>query len=648
MYIRVTCLMLLLLCAGLPALADQSSDDILALFEERNKVIAALMEDATVYVLVDTDNEVSMGTGFIVAKGVVLTNGHVIAEARKKKATIYVMNQKMQPTEASLAAVDYPDKEIYGNDFALLRFTPPTNLPILTFSSNAKRMDRVYAWGYPHLAVQFDQRLESLLQGEFKGAPPVVFTEGSINTVVEQKNQHTLIHSARISPGNSGGPLVNSRGEVVGINTWIASEDGALINAAQPTERILAFLTKQGIQPALSSGSAPLPYSPSENMAEANPLHRPPTLALPQGQPPVTAENEPENSGSVPLSSLLAAINSGANNSQNPIAQAEQGNNAGSNNGGAQGNSLDIAAVQQQAEQGDAQVQGLLGMIYYSGTDTIQKDSKKAKHWLEKGAAQNDAQSMLGLGLLYISETREQQRGVDWLKKAFANTATLEDKENLPYLSLLVAMLYDAEHRGVPRDVKACAHFAQQAARLGDAEGMGYLAMLTFYGEGVERDVDAARDLAQKASKNGSSRGKSILAWMHYLGLGVTEDDSIAFTLAREAAEEDPSAQGLLSTMYYHGHGVQQSFSDSEGWARRAADQANEFGQYMLGRLYLDGNVVEKDPITAFAYFSLAAEKQHEEAMQQVEKMKKTMSKADLRKAEEIMKQIRKALGAAG
>lgn len=643
MFKNISCLILILLCASAPAFADQSSEDILALFEERNKVIAALMEDATVYVMVDTENEVSMGTGFVVAKGVVLTNGHVVEESRKKDAEIYVMNQKMPPTKASLASMDYPDQEIYGNDFALLRFSPPVTLPALTLSNNVKRMDRVYAWGYPHLATQFDQRLESLLQGDFKGAPPVVFTEGTINTVVEQEGQRTLIHSARISPGNSGGPLVNSRGEVVGINTWVASEDGALINAAQPTERIVPFLLKAGVQPSLSAGGAPL--SPAtDHRAEANPPHRPPSLALPQVQQPSTGTDSLNNdAGVAPLSQLLAALNSGAQGSaQQPAEPEEQAAPSTAQE------IPDIDRLKAQAEQGDAHAQGLLGMLYYTGNDAVKKDIGLAKRWLEKGAAQQDAQAMLGLGLLYITDTQDQKNGVVWLKKAFAQSTTLEDKQNLPYLSMLVVMLYDAEMFGVPRDVQACAHWAQQAARLGDAEGMGYLAMLTFYGEGVPRDVDAARELAQKAAKGGSSKGKSILAWMHYLGLGVDEDDNAAFTLAQEAAEEeDPSAQGLLATMYYHGHGVQQSLSAAEGWARRAADQANEFGQYMLGRLYYDGKVVEKNPITAFAYFSLAAEKQHQEAMEQVEAMQKTMSKADLRKAEEQIKAIRKALGTA-
>jgi TPR repeat protein/V8-like Glu-specific endopeptidase len=638
----ISCLILVLLCASAPAFADQSSDDILALFEERNKVIAALMEDATVYIMVDTDNEISMGTGFVVAKGVVLTNGHVVEESRKKGAEIYVMNQKMPPTKAALAVMDYPNQEIYGNDFALLRFSPPVSLPALTLSNNVKRMDRVYAWGYPHLATQFDQRLESLMQGDFKGAPPVVFTEGTINTVVEQQGQRTLIHSARISPGNSGGPLVNSRGEVVGINTWVASEDGALINAAQPTERIVPFLLKAGVQPALSAGSAPLPPA-TENRAEANPPHRPPALALPQMQQPSAGSDQQHDAGIAPLNNLLAAIHSGAQGSAQQSAEPEEQTEPS-----AAQEAPDFDSLKQQAEQGDAHAQGLLGMLYYVGSDSVKKDIGLAKRWLEKGAAQQDAQAMLGLGLLFITDTQDQKSGVAWLKKAFAQKSTLEDKQNLPYLSMLVVMLYDAEIFGVPRDVQACAHWAQQAARLGDAEGKGYLAMLTFYGEGVPRDVDAARELAQQAAKGGSSKGKSILAWMHYLGLGVDEDDNVAFTLAQEAAEEeDPSAQGLLATMYYHGHGVQQSLSASEGWARRAADQANEFGQYMLGRLYYDGKVVEKNPVMAFAYFSLAAEKHHQEAMDQVEAMKKTMSKADLRKAEQQIKAIRKALGTA-
>ena len=218
--------------------------------------MAALLEAATVWIVGEDAKGISQGSGFLVGEGFVATNAHVV-ESLGQGTVIYVLNDKLPAVKAQIVAQVH---DRGGRDFALLRFSPPQGavLPVLTLNLEVKRMDRVSAWGYPAMVTQFDKRTDRLQDGDRRGlkAPPVVYTEGAINSIVSGQAGEALIHSAQIAGGNSGGPLVNSRGEVVGINTWGYTEEGegAFLNAALPAGELAAFLAANGVNPKLVSG----------------------------------------------------------------------------------------------------------------------------------------------------------------------------------------------------------------------------------------------------------------------------------------------------------------------------------------------------------------------------------------------------------
>ena len=249
------CLLLLVMLAGQAIAA--TPENRLTEYEERRRAVAALLETATVWIVGEDAKNIGQGSGFLVGEGFIATNAHVVNEFGKG-AVFYVLNDKIPATKAQIVAQLYDSKR--GKDFALLRFSPPkgVELPILAFNLDAKRMDRVSAWGYPSMVTQFDSRTDRLHDGDTRGlkAPPVVFTEGSINSIVSGQMGNALIHSAQIAGGNSGGPLVNSRGEVVGINTWGYTEEGegAFLNAALLANDLAVFLRAHGVNPKLVSG----------------------------------------------------------------------------------------------------------------------------------------------------------------------------------------------------------------------------------------------------------------------------------------------------------------------------------------------------------------------------------------------------------
>jgi S1-C subfamily serine protease len=145
------------------------------------------------------------GSGFVIDKeGHILTNYHVIAEARQVEVTLH--NRKKY--KATIVGTDK------SHDLAIVQIKAPDLQPIiLGDSANLQVGQRVYAIGNPFGLAG------TLTQGIVSSIRQVQEPDG---LVIEEAIQT----DAAINPGNSGGPLLNWHGEVIGINTIIASSVG--------------------------------------------------------------------------------------------------------------------------------------------------------------------------------------------------------------------------------------------------------------------------------------------------------------------------------------------------------------------------------------------------------------------------------------
>ncbi|MGH9133169.1 MAG: S1C family serine protease [Ilumatobacteraceae bacterium] len=145
----------------------------------------------------------SIGTGIITTSdGEIVTNAHVVAGASKIRVRLL---GETEPREARLLAADV------GNDLALLRVAG-TGYPAARFAApeSIGVGDEVVAIGF---ALDLDGQ-PSVTLGIVSALDRTVMTEhGALNGLVQT--------DAAISSGNSGGPLVNAAGEIVGINTAI-------------------------------------------------------------------------------------------------------------------------------------------------------------------------------------------------------------------------------------------------------------------------------------------------------------------------------------------------------------------------------------------------------------------------------------------
>lgn len=151
----------------------------------------------------------AVGTGVIVSEdGEIVTNAHVIAGASEVRVRL---SGNTEPIVAEIISADP------GNDLALLEIDVDKPLPAARFAEpgSTRIGDEVVAIGF---ALDLD------------GDPTVTLgIVSALNRTLAEGNGNALDGlvqtDAAISSGNSGGPLVNAAGEVVGINTAVARSD---------------------------------------------------------------------------------------------------------------------------------------------------------------------------------------------------------------------------------------------------------------------------------------------------------------------------------------------------------------------------------------------------------------------------------------
>lgn len=149
----------------------------------------------------------AVGTGLVLtSNGEILTNAHVVEGATE---VVVRFAGETEPRIAKVLATDV------GNDLALIK-VDATGLIVATFAKpgSVNIGDSVIAIGYA-LALDGGPTVTSGIVSAIKRT--IETESGALNSLIQT--------DAAISSGNSGGPLVNLQGEVVGINTAVARGD---------------------------------------------------------------------------------------------------------------------------------------------------------------------------------------------------------------------------------------------------------------------------------------------------------------------------------------------------------------------------------------------------------------------------------------
>jgi len=221
-------LVLAVLLAGGPAAADPADIDAAARGVVRVVVIGRNGEEIFA---------ISHGTGFAVAPEMVVTNAHVVSEALDDPGLVLgiVPSDGGQAVFGRLVAVSR------RNDLALLTTTSPMRLPPLTIAGNPEsETGAVTSVGYP----QNVDRAQGLAMEDLFVAQPPVKSTGFLSGRRPSRDFDTLLHTAPIARGSSGGPLLDECGRVIGINSFgtdSGSADAEFFFAVS-TRELLPFL----------------------------------------------------------------------------------------------------------------------------------------------------------------------------------------------------------------------------------------------------------------------------------------------------------------------------------------------------------------------------------------------------------------------
>jgi len=171
--------------------------------EEINITVYERINPAIVAIDAELEDGLSAGTGCIVSSdGMILTGSHVIEGCKSVEVTMF----NGQTYKAEVLSMMGKNK-----DLALLKITPKRPLQTIKFgdSEKIKVGQKVLAIGNPF---------------GFSGT----LTQGIVSRIDKTKGR--IQTDAAINPGCSGGPLLNSSGEVIGINQSIYNPDNNISN----------------------------------------------------------------------------------------------------------------------------------------------------------------------------------------------------------------------------------------------------------------------------------------------------------------------------------------------------------------------------------------------------------------------------------
>lgn len=185
----------------------------------------------TATALVQGKTSGTQGSAFCIhPAGIFLTNEHVV---RQESTFTLFLNGGTKKVKVLTAKVLRMDKEL---DLALLQVEGAKDLPTLPLAAdnNLAETDEVIAFGFP-----FGQRLSV----EQKEAPAISVNVGKVTSLREKDGElHRIQLDAALNPGNSGGPVLNMDGKVVGM--VVSGVPGAGVNFAIPINHVHRFLAR--------------------------------------------------------------------------------------------------------------------------------------------------------------------------------------------------------------------------------------------------------------------------------------------------------------------------------------------------------------------------------------------------------------------
>ena len=497
-----------------PAVPANVSPVIHATAEMRSEEIYSALAGRVLLLTCDlsTDDERQASGVLVSADGFTVTNAHVVEGCRSLTA-MHIRGSSRRSYEATLK---YYDKK---SDTAVLKIEGQGLDSFNLIARNVRVGERVYAIGNP-------RGLEQSM------------SEGIVSGLRSEDGTQWIQHSAPISPGSSGGALISSRGELLGINSWYGKESQNLNFAVPASTLATAYMGARAVR-----GSLRFP-----------------------GLPPVTQTGAPLPAGLQPDAPLPA-----------PPSPSEQGDPGAQYKAGERyflGKDLpkDYAEAakwyRKAADRGYAPAQVMLGALLENGQG-VTKDEVEAVKWFRKAADQGQSVAQVNLGLLLHEGAGVAQNDVEaaqWFRKAADQGMAMAEYS-------LGVMLSDGA--GVQQNDAEAAKWFRKAADQGHDLAQYDLGLKYHKGEGVPQDDGESAKWLRKAADQDYPAAEYNLGLMYDKGQGLPQDFAEAAKWYRKAADQGEAlAQHNLGLSYETGKGVVQDYVLAHMWFNLAASRS--------------------------------------------------------------------------
>jgi hypothetical protein len=187
------------------------------------------------------NSSLGFGSGFAVSPHRIVTNAHVVAAAQNPYAeslVAVVPSEGTKPLRGTVVAYD-PAKDLAIIDVGYARLEP-----LAIYSGPVDAGEHAAALGYPG---NVDRATINSFDDLIRPTAPVR-AEGNISSQRSVDGTPAYLHTAPISRGNSGGPLVDECGRVLGVNTYTTVTDSgdAPFGFAIVSQQLMTFLQENG------------------------------------------------------------------------------------------------------------------------------------------------------------------------------------------------------------------------------------------------------------------------------------------------------------------------------------------------------------------------------------------------------------------
>jgi TPR repeat protein len=254
------------------------------------------------------------------------------------------------------------------------------------------------------------------------------------------------------------------------------------------------------------------------------------------------------------------------------------------------------------AEQGQAEAQYYLGMIYRTGSHGVAKDVPVSVTWLTKSAEQGHSRAQYYLGRTYFDfdgntsgVAKDTPKAVSWWGKAAAQgDADAQEAVGFCYAKGFGGL--------VKNEIEAYAY--QILASRSNASAMAWRGKLE-------------ASLSPESLRAGVARSKVLQAAVVVTANSAAPASEVKTPLAEvksiqdlkaKAVKGDRGAQRDLAMAYGKGEGVAQDYAEAAKWFRKAAELGDMFSQFATGSNYEQGQGVAKDLAEALRWYRKAAD----------------------------------------